>query len=141
VKETEHVLQMREHELLGIIETIPSMLWSASPTAETTHLSQRFLEYFGASFEEIANRGWASFIHPDDREETVKAFARQLTLESHIEQYTACDAQMESTFGITRWAKRSELKLWGHTTIVRSKPSQMVLNHSKSRRAQRYSSQ
>jgi PAS domain S-box-containing protein len=84
LKKTESALQMREHELLGIIETIPSMLWSASPTAETTHLSQRFLEYFGASFEEIANRGWASFIHPDDREETVKAFARAINSgESH----------------------------------------------------------
>ena len=47
LKETESALQMREHELLGIIDTIPSMLWTASPTGETTHLSQRFLEYCG----------------------------------------------------------------------------------------------
>jgi PAS domain S-box len=78
LKETEHVLQMREHELLGIIETIPSMLWSVSPTGETTHLSKRFLEYCGASLEELANRGWEEFIHRDDREETVKAFARAI---------------------------------------------------------------
>jgi hypothetical protein len=78
LKKTESALQMREHELLGIIETIPSMLWSASPTGETTHLSQRFIEYFGASFEEIINRGWETFIHPDDREETVKAFVHAI---------------------------------------------------------------
>ena len=71
-------LQMREHELVGIIETIPSMLWSTSPTGEPTHLSQRFLEYCGAPFEEIVNRGWESFIHPDDREETAKAFFRAI---------------------------------------------------------------
>jgi PAS domain S-box-containing protein len=79
LKKTESALQMREHELVGIIETIPSMLWSASPTGEPTHLSQRFLEYFGTSFEEIITRGWESFIHPDDREETVKAFARAIS--------------------------------------------------------------
>jgi PAS domain S-box-containing protein len=28
LKETESALQMREHELVGVIETIPSMLWS-----------------------------------------------------------------------------------------------------------------
>ncbi len=78
LKKTESTLQMREHELLGIIEAIPSMLWSTSPSGETTHLSQRFLEYCGASFEEIVNRGWESFIHPDDREETVKAFAQAI---------------------------------------------------------------
>jgi PAS domain S-box-containing protein len=76
LKETEHALRMREHELLGIIETIPSMLWSVSPTGETTHLSQRVLEYCGAPLEELVNRGWQNFIHPDDREGTMKARAR-----------------------------------------------------------------
>src|ERR1700728_5470098 len=79
LKKTETALQEREHELLGIIETIPSMLWSVSPTGETTHFSQRFLEYFGVRFEEIISRGWESFIHPDDREETVKTFARSIS--------------------------------------------------------------
>jgi PAS domain S-box-containing protein len=78
LKETENALQMREHELLGIIETIPSMLWSTSPAGEPTHLSQRFLEYFGAPFEQIVNRKWMNFIHPDDREESVKAFFRAI---------------------------------------------------------------
>src|SRR5258708_5299504 len=79
LKETESALQMRKHELLGIIETIPSMLWSISPIGETTHLSQRVLEYCGAPLEELVNRGWENFIHPDDREETVKARARALS--------------------------------------------------------------
>ena len=78
LKETERSLQMREHQLLGIIETIPSMLWSTSPTGEPTHNSQRLLEYVGASNEEFVNRGWESFIHPDDREESAKAFSRAI---------------------------------------------------------------
>jgi hypothetical protein len=79
LKETEQALQTREHQLLGIIETIPSMLWSTSPTGETTHLSQRVVEYCGAPLEELVNRGWERVIHPDDREETVKAFARAIS--------------------------------------------------------------
>jgi PAS domain S-box-containing protein len=78
MKETEQALQTREHELLGIIETIPSMLWSTSPTGEPTHNSQRLLEYIGASHEGFVNRGWLSFIHPDDREESAKAFFRAI---------------------------------------------------------------
>src|SRR4051812_159150 len=38
LKETENALQTREHQLLGIIETIPSMLWATSPIGEPTHL-------------------------------------------------------------------------------------------------------
>jgi PAS domain S-box-containing protein len=102
LKKTESALQMREHELVGIIETIPSMLWSASPTGETTHLSQRFIEYFGASFEEIVNRGWETFIHPDDREETVKAFARAI---SSGQSYRA----------IHRLRRRDGEYLWHHS--------------------------
>jgi PAS domain S-box-containing protein len=79
LKEAESALQTREHQLLGIIETIPSMLWSVSPTGETTHLSRRVLEYFGTPLEELVNRGWERALHPDDREETVKAFARAIS--------------------------------------------------------------
>jgi PAS domain S-box-containing protein len=79
LKEAESALQTREHQLLGIIETIPSMLWSTSPAGETTHLSQRCLEYCGASLEELVNRGWENFIHPDDREETAKALDRAIS--------------------------------------------------------------
>jgi PAS domain S-box-containing protein len=99
LKKTESALQMREHELLGIIETIPSMLWSASPTGETTHLSQRFLEYLGVTFEEIITRGWESFIHPDDREETVRAFARAI---SSGESFRAIH-RLERADGEYRW--------------------------------------
>jgi PAS domain S-box-containing protein len=96
LKETESALQMREHELLGIIETIPAMLWSASPTLELTHMSQRLLGYFGAPFEEFVNRGRERFIHPDDREESAKAFSRAIeTGESYnaIHRYRRADGE------------------------------------------------
>src|SRR6201996_3230912 len=78
LKETEHALQTREHQLVGIIETIPSMLWSLWPNGEPNHLSKRFLDYFGAPFEEFLNQGWVKIIHPDDLEETTRLFARSL---------------------------------------------------------------
>ena len=74
LKQTENALQTREQELVGIIETIPSMLWSTSPTGEVTHISQRVLEYSGLSFEDFVNFGWEKFIHPDDFGDTAKAF-------------------------------------------------------------------
>jgi PAS domain S-box-containing protein len=66
--------QERERELVAIIQTVPSMLWSMSPTGEITHISERCLEFSGTSLEEIVSRGWLSFIHPDDRDGTAKAF-------------------------------------------------------------------
>src|SRR3984885_886960 len=54
------------------------MLWSLWPSGEMNHLSKRFLEYFGAPFEEFLNQGWVRIIHPDDLEETTRLFARSL---------------------------------------------------------------
>lgn len=71
-------LRRSEQELRDVIDTIPSLLWSTSPTGEPTHLSQRLLDYYGYSFDEFVSRGWERFIHPDDREETAKAFARAI---------------------------------------------------------------
>jgi PAS domain S-box-containing protein len=78
LKETESALQTREHELLGIIETIPSMVWSASPAGEVTYVNQKVLEYCGVTFEEYTNRKWVGFLHPDDREESAKVFSRAI---------------------------------------------------------------
>jgi PAS domain S-box-containing protein len=99
LKETESILQMREHELVSIIETIPAMLWSLWPSGEPNHLSQRLLEYFGVPFEEFVNRGWLSLIHPEDREETAKVFFRA------IETGESCSAmhRMRRTDGEYRW--------------------------------------
>ncbi|HEX4227253.1 MAG TPA: PAS domain-containing protein [Bryobacteraceae bacterium] len=47
LKEAERFLQLREHELLNIIDTVPSMLWAASPTGKATHISRRLSEYSG----------------------------------------------------------------------------------------------
>ena len=74
LKQTEQSLQTREHELIGIIETIPSMLWSASPAGEVTHISQRVREYSGMSLEDFLNLGWKNIIHPDDFDDTAKKF-------------------------------------------------------------------
>src|SRR5260370_4000587 len=75
------------------------MLWSTSPAGESTHLSQRLLEYFGAPFEEFVNRGWERFIHPDDREETAKAFLRAMETG---ESYSAIN-RLRRADGEYRW--------------------------------------
>jgi PAS domain S-box-containing protein len=78
LKEAENALQMREHQLLHIIDTVPSMLWAASPTGEVTHISRRLREYSGRPLESFFNLGWEKFLHPDDFEETAKAFFRSM---------------------------------------------------------------
>ncbi|MFI5248081.1 MAG: sensor histidine kinase, partial [Nitrospirales bacterium] len=65
----------------------------------TTHLSQRVLEYCGAPAEELLSRGWERVIHPDDREETTRAFDRAI---SSGESYSAIH-RLRRADGEYRW--------------------------------------
>jgi PAS domain S-box-containing protein len=78
LKQAESALQMREHELLHIIDTVPSMLWAASPTGEATHISRRLSEYSGWPLENFLNLGWEKFHHPDEFESTARDFFRSI---------------------------------------------------------------
>jgi len=75
---TKSALQMQKDALLGITERIPPMLWSASPAGEVTHISPRVREYSGLVLEDFLNFGWKRFIHPDDFEDTAKAFVHSI---------------------------------------------------------------
>ncbi|MGY3496366.1 PAS domain-containing sensor histidine kinase [Bradyrhizobium sp. USDA 4502] len=74
LKLAEQALRESEFKLREIIDTVPSMLWSAAPDGEPTHLNQKVLDYSGMVLENFLNVGWEAFIHPDDFPATAKAF-------------------------------------------------------------------
>jgi PAS domain S-box-containing protein len=74
LKSAEQALRVSELKLREIIDTMPSMLWSAAPDGEPTHLNRKVLEYSGLRLENFLNVGWATFIHPEDFPETARAF-------------------------------------------------------------------
>lgn len=78
LKGAEQALRESELKLREIIETMPSMLWSAAPDGEPTHLNQRILDYGGMRFEDFLNLGWKEFLHPEDFPETARAFYRAI---------------------------------------------------------------
>src|SRR5262249_39119377 len=49
-----------------IIDTIPTLAWSARPDGSAEFLNQHYLDYVGLSAEEASDWGWTAAIHPDD---------------------------------------------------------------------------
>src|SRR6266404_356541 len=74
LKCAEQALRESEYKLRQIIDTVPSLLWSAGPDGEPTHVSQRLLDYSGMRLEDFKHGGWEAFVHPADFPETAKAF-------------------------------------------------------------------
>ena len=65
-KQAEDALRASEHNLRQMTETIPEMLWSATPAGAIEYCNTRFLEYTGFSAEGVRGNGWQKTIHPDD---------------------------------------------------------------------------
>ena len=59
-------IKKSEDRLQLVIDTIPSMVWSALPDGSTDFVSQSWVAYYGLSLEDIERVGWEVVIHPDD---------------------------------------------------------------------------
>jgi PAS domain S-box-containing protein len=73
-KRAEETARESELKLREIIDTVPSMLWSASPDGQPTHINQWVCDYSGLGLKDFLNLGWKAFIHPEDFPATVEAF-------------------------------------------------------------------
>jgi PAS domain S-box-containing protein len=67
-KRAEEALAASERKLEVIINTIPSLAWSAGTDGHTDFLNERWSEYTALTAEQGQGRGWLATIHPDDRE-------------------------------------------------------------------------
>jgi PAS domain S-box-containing protein len=73
-KLAEEALRERELNLRQITETIPEMLWSASPDGSIDYCNGRLLEFTGFTPDEVRGRGWIRLLHPDDVAHAVEAW-------------------------------------------------------------------
>ncbi len=64
-------LRESEQNLRQMTETIPEMLWSATPDGAIDYCNARMLAYTGFSANDIMGDGWTKSIHPDDVDQTV----------------------------------------------------------------------
>ena len=74
-KRAEQELRASELNLRQMTETIPEMLWSATPGGAIDYCNTRFLKYTGFSAAEIMNGGWLQAVHPDDVKRAAPAWS------------------------------------------------------------------
>ncbi len=67
-RHAEAVIREQEAELREVVDTIPTIVWSARPDGSNSYANRRFVEYCGMPPEQIAGSGWHAATHPDDLE-------------------------------------------------------------------------
>ena len=50
-----------------MVDTIPTLVWSARPDGSAKFFNQRWLDYTGLSAQQASDSGWTAALHPDDR--------------------------------------------------------------------------
>src|SRR6202163_1623386 len=86
-------------ELRLLVDTIPTLVWTAGPEGDIGYVNKRVLEYLGATLDEIIGNGWVEKVHPDD-----VAFKTRTWL-ANLESRTAHDAvcRFRGADGQYRW--------------------------------------
>ena len=55
-----------EQDIRLVVDTIPTLAWSAGPDGSADFFNRRWLDYTGLSAEQALGSGWEVAIHPDD---------------------------------------------------------------------------
>lgn len=66
--EIQHQLAAEQERNRFILESVPVMVWTANTRGERDYFNPRWLEFTGRALAEELHNGWATGIHPDDRD-------------------------------------------------------------------------
>jgi PAS domain-containing protein len=61
-----------EAQLRKIIDTIPTLAWSARSDGSAEFFNRHWLDYAGLSAEEASDWGWTVALHPEDRDRLMR---------------------------------------------------------------------
>ncbi|MGC1675300.1 MAG: PAS domain S-box protein, partial [Candidatus Acidiferrales bacterium] len=107
-KLAEEKLRESELNLRQMTETIPEMLWSATPEGAIDYCNARVLDYTGFSAEKIMGRGWARLLHPDDADQAARVWSSCVTTGN---PYRVEVRTIHAADGTYRWCVTSALPL------------------------------
>lgn len=93
------LLRRSERDLREVIETIPSMAWSAGPDGSADFFNKRWLAYAGLTADQAQGWGWTIAVHPDDLRtlveywQTIMSSGRSGEIEARLRRFD----------GVYRW--------------------------------------
>lgn len=71
---SEAALRESERQLQQIVSSIPGLTWKADALGNVTFWSKGFLDYGGATIEDILGYGFMSYLHPDDHDRVMEVW-------------------------------------------------------------------
>lgn len=92
-------VQQSESRLRRIINTIPTLAWSARPDGSVDYFNDRWLAYTGLGLELALNWAWSAAVHPEDQ----AALSDHWSFLLKSKQPGEVEARLRSRAGEYRW--------------------------------------
>jgi len=89
----------RDLNLRLVTQTIPGMLWSATPAGDVDYCNRQCLDFTAMSGEEARGWGWVTAIYPDDRNNLIERWRSSLTSGKSLD----VEARIRRFDGAYRW--------------------------------------
>jgi PAS domain S-box-containing protein len=70
--------EQSEERYRFLAESIPHMVWTASPDGAIDYVNRQAGDYFGVPGEALIGSGWMNGVHPDDREQAAARWTQSL---------------------------------------------------------------
>ena len=71
-------LRQSEERFRTLANAMPAIVWLTSANGNAVYFNDRTYEYTGKSHKELADFGWGDFVHPDDKNETLRIWNNSL---------------------------------------------------------------
>lgn len=113
----EAALRESEARFRTLSESMPQLVWTATPDGQNDYANSRWEQYTGLSRNELSGERWAEVLHPEDRERAILAWSA--AVHSPTAQYDL-ELRMRGSDGVYRWFKvRGERVLSSDGKVVK----------------------
>ena len=78
IRKSKNLIQASETKFKHLTQTMPHLIWTASPDGKRNFFNQYMLEYTGKTFNSLKGDGWQKIISPLDRENSLEKWKRSI---------------------------------------------------------------
>jgi len=120
-KKQQQELIANEQKFRLLANSMPQHVWTSDTEGNLNYFNQSVLEYSGLTLEQIKKDGWIQIVHPDDREDNIRAWTNSVItgedfLLEHRFRHHSGNYHWQLSRAIPQKDKNGKIQMWVGTS-------------------------